>query len=328
MKAIRVERTGGPEVMEVVERATPSPGPGEVLVRVLASGVNFIDIYFRSGAYARELPFVPGEEGAGVVEALGPGVPGVSGLSIGQTVAWASAPGSYATHVAARADRLVPVPSGVPAKTAAAAMLQGMTAHYLARSTFPLASGHTCLVHAAAGGVGLLLVQMAKRAGARVIATTSTDEKAKLARDAGADDVILYDRGAPFDEQARAGTGGLGVDVVYDSVGLSTFDRSLLSLRPRGMLVLFGQSSGKVPPLDLQRLNAGGSLFVTRPTLAHYVASSAELLERAGDLLGAIQSGALRVRVHGEYRLEEAASAHRDLASRATSGKLLLVPGA
>lgn len=325
MKAIRIERTGGPEVMQVVERPTPSPGPGEVLVRVEAAGVNFIDIYFRSGAYAREVPFVPGEEGAGVVAALGAGV---SGLTVGQTVAWASAPGSYATYVAARADRLVPVPPGVQAKTAAAAMLQGMTAHYLARSTFPLASGHTCLVHAAAGGVGLLLVQMAKRAGARVIATTSTDEKARLARGAGADDVILHGSGAPFDEQARALTRGLGVDVVYDSVGQSTFDRSLLSLRPRGMLVLFGQSSGKVPPLDLQRLNAGGSLFVTRPTLVHYVATRAELLERAGDVLGAIQEGALGVRIHREYPLEEAASAHKDLASRGTSGKLLLVPAA
>jgi NADPH2:quinone reductase len=333
VKAIRVQRTGGPEVLEWVDLPTPRPGPGEVLVRVEAAGVNFIDVYFRSGAYARELPFVAGEEGAGVVEAIGRDVTAgeSSGTRVGERVAWASVPGSYATHVVARADRLVTVPAGVDARSAAAAMLQGMTAHYLTRSTFPLREGHTCLVHAAAGGVGLLLVQMARRAGARVIATTSSDAKAQLARAAGADEVILYAHGpqdppTPFDEQARALTGGRGVDVVYDSVGASTFDRSLLALRPRGMLVLFGQSSGRVPPVDLQRLAAGGSLFVTRPTLAHHVATRAELLERAGEVLGAIQAGALDVRIHREYPLSEAAEAHRDLTARATSGKLLLAP--
>jgi NADPH2:quinone reductase len=322
VKAIRVMRTGGPEVMELVELPTPSPGAGEVLVRVEAAGVNFIDVYVRSGAYPRELPLTMGEEGAGVVEALGAGV---TGFDAGDRVAWAAAPGSYATHVLARAERVVPVPAGVDARTAAAAMLQGMTAHYLARSAFALRPGHTCLVHAAAGGVGLLLVQLARRAGARVIGTTSTEDKARLAREAGADDVVLYTRES-FDERARALTAGRGVDVVYDSVGASTFDRSLLALRPRGLLVLFGQSSGRVPPLDLQRLNAGGSLFVTRPTLAHYVATREELLERSGDVLGAIAAGALHVSIHRAYPLSEAPAAHRDLAARLTTGKLLLIP--
>ncbi|HEY8042561.1 MAG TPA: quinone oxidoreductase [Polyangiaceae bacterium] len=323
MKAIRCSRTGGPEVMELVELPTPRPGAGEALVRVEAAGVNFIDIYHRTGAYSRELPFGLGEEGAGVIEAVGEGV---TALHAGDRVAWSGAPGSYATHVLARAGALVPVPEGVTSRDAAAAMLQGMTAHYLSHATFPLKAGDTCLVHAAAGGVGLLLVQMATRLGARVLGTTSTDDKARLAKEAGADDVILYTR-EPFDEAVRVRTGGRGVDVVYDSVGLTTFDRSLLSLRPRGMLALFGQSSGKVPPLDLQVLNARGSLFVTRPTLRDYVASRAELLERSGAVLGAMARGELAVRIHQTLPLERAPEAHRMLASRETTGKLVLLPG-
>ncbi|HZU82513.1 MAG TPA: quinone oxidoreductase [Polyangiaceae bacterium] len=323
MRAIRVSAAGGPEVMHVVELPTPRPGPGEALVAVEAAGVNYVDVYQRSGAYSRELPFSPGEEGAGVVEAVGPGV---DDPRPGDRVAWASVGGSYATHVVARADRLVVVPDGVSARLAAAVMLQGMTAHYLAHATRPLGRGDTVLVHAAAGGVGLLLVQMAKRAGARVLGTTSTDAKATLAREAGADDVVLYAQ-APFDEAVRARTGGRGVDVVYDSVGAATFDRSLLALRPRGMLVLFGQSSGRVPPFDLQTLNARGSLYVTRPTLRDYVATRGELVERARAVLSAVRSGELNVRIHAELPLEAAPEAHRALESRATSGKVLLVPG-
>ena len=322
MKAIRLHRTGGPEVMALEELPTPRPGRGEALVRVEAIGVNFIDVYRRTGAYPVELPAGLGDEGAGVVEAVGADV---TGLKEGDRVAWSGAPGSYATHVLARAGALVPVPAGVSTRDAAAAMLQGMTAHYLAHATFPLKPGDTCLVHAAAGGVGLLLVQLAKRAGARVFGTTSTDEKAALARGAGADEIVFYTREA-FDEVVRARTGGRGVDVVYDSVGASTFDRSLLCLRPRGMLALFGQSSGRVPPFDLQRLNTHGSLFVTRPTLRDYVATRAELLERAGAVLGAIARGELTLRVHDSYPLEGAGDAHRELESRQTSGKLLLVP--
>lgn len=323
MKAIRIGRTGGPEVMEVVDLEPPRPGPGDALVRVEAAGVNFIDVYVRTGAYARELPAGLGEEGAGVVEEVGAGVRDVR---VGERVAWASVAGSYATHVIVPAEKLVPVPEGVGTRDAAALMLQGMTAHYLSHATFALGAGDTCLVHAAAGGVGLLLVQMAKRRGARVLGTTSTEDKARLARDAGADDVVLYTR-EPFDEAVRARTGGRGVDVVYDSVGAATFDKSLRSLRPRGLLVLFGQSSGRVPPVDLQVLNALGSLFVTRPTLRDYVATRAELLERARDVLGAVASGELKVRVHATYPLARAADAHRALESRQTSGKLVLVPG-
>lgn len=323
MRAVRVHRTGGPEAMVLDDLPTPEPGPGDALVRVEAAGVNFIDVYVRTGAYAREAPFGLGEEGAGVVERV---APDVTVVKPGDCVAWSKAPGSYATHVLARASALVPVPDAVDARTAAAAMLQGMTAHYLTHATFPLKAGDTCLVHAAAGGVGLLLVQMAKGLGARVFGTTSTPDKARLAREAGADDVILYTR-EPFDEAVRARTGGRGVDVVYDSVGATTFDRSLLSLRPRGLLALFGQSSGRVPPFDLQTLNQRGSLFVTRPTLGDYVASRAELLERADGVLGAVARGELRLRVHAEYPLEHAADAHRALESRETSGKLLIIPG-
>jgi NADPH2:quinone reductase len=322
MRAIRVHKTGGPEVMVLEDLPEREPGPGEALVRVEAAGVNFIDVYHRTGAYAREVPFGLGDEGAGVVERVGDGV---TSVKPGDRVAWANAPGSYATHVVARAGALVPVPAGVDARSAAAAMLQGMTAHYLACTIFPLKPGDACLVHAAAGGVGLLLVQMAKRRGARVFATTSTDDKARLVRETGADEVVLYTRES-FDEVVRARNGGRGVDVVYDSVGATTFDRSLLSLRPRGMMVLFGQSSGRVPPLDLQTLNARGSLFVTRPKLVDYVASRAELVERAEGVLGAVARGELKLRVHAEYPLERAADAHRDLESRTTMGKLLIVP--
>jgi len=323
MKTIVVRRTGGPEVLELAEQPTPRPGPGEVLVRVEAAGVNFIDIYNRSGVYSRDLPFSAGEEGAGVVEAAGAGV---NEPRAGDRVAWASASGSYATHVVARADRVVPVPDAVTARQAAAVMLQGMTADYLVRSTYRLEAGKSCVVHAAAGGVGLLLVQMAKRIGARVLAITSTDEKAELARDAGADEVMLS-AGEPFDKAVRARTGGVGVDVVYDSIGASTFDRSLLCLRPRGTMVLFGQASGRVPPFDLQVLNARGSLFVTRPKLADYVSTRAELMERASRVLGAVTSGDLRVRIFREYPLSQAPAAHTALASRSTTGKLLLIPG-
>jgi NADPH2:quinone reductase len=322
MRAIRVHRTGGPEVLGVEEVPTPRPDSGQVLVRIEAAGVNFIDVYMRTGAYGAELPMTPGSEGAGVIEAVGEGV---NEFVVGQRVAWAAVPGSYATHVVAPADKLVAVPEGVTTRNAAAAMLQGMTAHYLARTIFPLKAGHTCLVHAAAGGVGLLLVQMAKRAGARVFGTVSTEEKAKTAREAGLDEAVFYTR-EPFDEVVRARTGGRGVDVVYDAVGATTFEKSLLCLRPRGMMVLYGQSSGRVGPLDLQVLNARGSLFVTRPKLADYSATRAELVERAGDVLGSIARGELRVRIDRAVPLEQAAQAHRALEGRETSGKVVLVP--
>jgi NADPH2:quinone reductase len=319
MKAIRVGRTGGPEVLELVETPTPRPGKGQVLVRVEAAGVNFIDVYQRTGAYPRHAPFVLGEEGAGIVEAVGDDV---KDPSPEERVAWSGVSGSYATHVLTVPEKLVPVPEGVGANDAAAAMLQGMTAHYLAHATFPLQAGDTCLVHAAAGGVGLLLVQIARRAGARVFGTTSTEQKAALVRDAGAE-AILRGKGA-FDEVVRQRTNGRGVDVVYDSIGATTFDRSLLCLRPRGMLVLFGQSSGRVPPLDLQTLNARGSLFVTRPKLGDYVATREELLERSGAVLGAVARGELRLRLFRTYPLADAAEAHRAIESGETTGKLLL----
>lgn len=323
MKAIRIERFGGPEVLTLAELPTPLPGGGQARVRVEAVGVNFMDVYARTGGggYARALPFVPGGEGAGVVEALGEGG---HGLRIGQRVAWAGVPGSYATHVIAPAEKLVPLPDGVTARDAAAVMLQGMTAHYLSHSTFTLKPGDACLVHAAAGGVGLLLCQMAKRAGARVFGTTSTEEKARLAREAGADEIIFYTREA-FDEVVRTKTAGRGVDVVYDSVGKTTFDRGLSCLRPRGLMVLFGQSSGPVPPFDLQVLNAKGSLFVTRPTLGNYVATRDELLARAEAVLRWMSRGELEVRVDRVVPLSKAADAHRALESRETSGKIVLV---
>jgi NADPH:quinone reductase len=324
MRAIHIERFGGPEVLTPVELPTPQPATGHALVRVEAAGVNFMDVYARTGGagYTRNLPFIPGAEGAGVVEALGDGT---LGLRIGERVAWAGVPGSYATHLIAPAEKLVAVPDGVSARDAAAAMLQGMTAHYLSHATFVLKPGDTCLVHAAAGGVGLLLVQMAKRAGARVFGTTSTEGKARLAREAGADEIIFYTREA-FDEVVRAKSGGRGVDVVYDSVGKTTFDKGLSCLRPRGLMVLFGQSSGPVPPFDLQILNARGSLYVTRPTLGNYVATRDDLVTRAEAVLRWMSRGELKVRVDRVVPLSKAADAHRALESRQTSGKVLLAP--
>lgn len=322
MKAIRVHGFGGPEVMVLEEVPTPSPGEGQALVRIEAAGVNFIDIYQRVGQYPVPLPSIPGNEGAGVVEAVGPGV---SEVSPGDRVAYAGAPGAYAEYAAVPAWRLVRIPERVAAKVAAAVMLQGMTAHYLTHSTYPLKPGDACLVHAAAGGVGLLLLQMAKRRGARTIGTVSTREKAELARRFGADDVIQY-TSQDFEIETRRMTGGRGVQVVYDSVGRDTFERSLNCLAPRGTLVLYGQSSGPVPPFDPQALSARGGLFLTRPSLAHYTATREELLWRAGDVLGWTGSGELAVQVGGEFPLSDAAEAHRRLSGRRTTGKLLLIP--
>jgi NADPH:quinone reductase len=322
MRAIRVHQFGGVEVLSEDELPVPEPGAGEALVRLEAAGVNYIDIYHRSGQYKGELPLTLGQEGAGVVERVGPGV---SEVRPGDRVAYASVQGAYAEYQAVPAAKLVPVPAEVDLRQACAVLLQGMTAHYLAYSTYPLHPGDTALVHAAAGGLGLLLVQIARRRGARVIGTVSTEEKARLAREAGADEVILYTH-EDFAEAARRLTGGRGVDVVYDSVGKTTFDGSMASLTPRGTLVLCGQSSGAVPPLDPQRLNAGGSLFLTRPTLAHYTATRDELLWRAGDLFRWVAAGELSVRVDRTFALREAGVAHEALASRATQGKLLLLP--
>jgi NADPH2:quinone reductase len=321
-RAIVVHETGGPEVLRVEDQDPGAPGPGQVRVRVAAAGVNFIDVYFRTGLYPRPLPFVSGLEGAGTVEAVGDGV---TAFVPGDRVAWAAAPGSYADVVLALADVLVRVPDEVDTDVAAAAMLQGMTAHYLVHGTRTTRHGDTALVHAAAGGVGLLLVQMLKEAGARVIATCSTEEKAALVREAGADDVVLYTQ-EHFPNAAHRFTGGTGVDVVYDSVGQSTFEGSLLSLRPRGLLVTYGQSSGPIPPFELRKLSDLGSLFVTRPSLTHYTATRAELEERAGAVLGAIAEGRLHVRIGARFPLEKAADAHRALEGRATTGKVLLIP--
>jgi NADPH2:quinone reductase len=321
-KAIVVSRIGGPEVLELAERDPGAPGPGQVRVRSAAAGVNYIDVYFRTGLYPRPLPFVAGLEGAGAIEAVGPGV---TELRAGDRVAWASAPGSYAEAVVAPAAQVVRVPDGVADDVAAAAMLQGMTAHYLVHAIRPPAPGAWALVHAAAGGTGLLLVQLAKAAGLRVVGTCGSAEKAALVRAAGADTVVRYDE-TDFAAAAREASGGAGVDVVYDGVGASTFDKSLACLRPRGLLVLFGQASGPVPPFDLQRLNAGGSLVVTRPSLAHFVATRDELLLRANAVLDAIAKGALEVRIGARFPLSRAADAHRALESRGTAGKVLLLP--
>jgi NADPH2:quinone reductase len=319
-RAVVVTRTGGPEVLRLEERELPEPGPGQLRVAIAAAGVNYIDVYFRTGLYPRPLPFVAGLEGAGRVEALGAGV---TGFRVGDAVAWASVPDSYAAHVNAPAERVVHVPDGVPLKTAAAAMLQGMTAHYLVHGTRTTQQGDVALVHAAAGGAGLLTVQMLAQAGATVIGTCSSDAKAALVREAGAAHVIRYDQ-TDFAPEVRRLTDGRGVDVVYDSVGKSTFEHSLTCLRPRGLCVLFGQSSGPVPPFDLGRLNALGSLFVTRPSLAHYSAKREELELRAAAVLGAVKTGVLKIRIGGEWPLAQAADAQRALESRATTGKLLL----
>lgn len=318
--AILVHEPGGPENLFYEPREIPDPGPGQVRIETRAVGVNFIDVYFRTGLYPRPTPFVQGLEGAGVVEAVGPDV---RDLVVGERVAWGSVPDSYATALLAPADRVVKIPDGVDDRAAAAAMLQGMTAHYLAHGCRETKPGDVALVHAAAGGAGLLLVQTLVRAGATVIGTCSTKEKEDLALHAGAHDVIRYTE-KEFAPAVRELTEGRGVDVVYDSVGQTTFEGSLACLRPRGLLVLFGQSSGPVPPFDLGRLNAGGSLFVTRPSLAHYTADRAELELRAGAVLGAVEKGELHIRIGGEFPLEHAADAHRALEGRKTTGKVLL----
>jgi NADPH2:quinone reductase len=320
VKAIQVKQPGGPEAMELVEAPTPSPGPNQALVRIAASGVNFIDVYFRTGLYKADLPVTLGSEAAGVVEAVGPGV---TEFSPGDRVAYAMARGSYAEYAVVPAAMLVRLPDGVDFQTAAAAMLQGMTAHYLTHSTFPLGATSVCLVHAAAGGAGGLTVQMAKMLGARVIATVSTEAKAQIARENGADEVIRYTE-QDFEAETKRLTKGSGVDVVYDSVGKTTFEKSLNCLRARGTLVLFGQSSGAVPPFDAGILNAKGSLFLTRPSLGHYVQTPEELHWRAGNVLEWIASGALKLRIDRSYALADAAAAHRDLEGRKTAGKLLL----
>ena len=326
MRAIQIDRTGGAEVLQLRDLPTPEPGPGEALVHIEACGVNFIDVYLREGRYASPLPFIPGQEAAGVVVALGPEAAArVPSIQVGDRVAWCGVAGTYAQYAVAPVERLVAVPDGVTVRQAAAAMLQGMTAHYLAYATYAIQKGDTVLVHAGAGGVGLLLVQMAKRMGARVFTTVSTEEKAALARAAGADEAILYTR-EDFAAKLRALTDGVGVPVVYDSVGKTTFDGSLACLRPRGMLVLFGGSSGAVPPFDLIQLSARGSLFITRPTLKDYIATREELLRRAGDVLGWVAEGSLKLRLEHCYPLAEAAQAHRDLEARKTVGKVLLIP--
>ena len=308
--------------MELVDLPVPQPKSNEAVVKIQAAGVNFIDVYNREGRYKAALPFVLGQEAAGVVSAVGREV---REIAVGDRVAYTSALGSYAEYAAVPADRLVKIPAGVGEREAAAAMLQGMTAHYLAHDTYPLKKGKTALIHAAAGGVGLLLVQMAHNIGARVIATVSTEEKAKLARAAGADEVILYTQ-ADFEAETKRLTGGRGVDVVYDSVGKTTFQGSLNCLRPRGLLALFGASSGPVPPFDLIQLSGKGSLFVTRPTLWHYIATRAELEARAGDVLGWAAKGDLKLRTEHIYSLADAAQAQSDLEARKTTGKVLLEP--
>jgi NADPH2:quinone reductase len=321
MRAIRVHEYGGPEAMRLEDLPPPKPGEGQALVRIEAAGVNFIDVYQRTGLYKNPLPYGLGLEGAGVVEAVGPGV---STVRAGDRVAWTGVPGSYATHNVVPADRLVTLPSGVDARSGAAAMLQGMTAHYLAHSTYPIKPGDACLVHAAAGGVGLLLCQMAKRAGARVIGTVSTEEKAKLAREAGAHDVIVYSR-EDFEAEVKRLTGGMGLQVIYDAVGRDTFEKGLNCLAPRGYMVLYGAASGPVAPLDPQVLNAKGSLYLTRPSLFHYIATRDDLVRRAGEVLGWIQKGELKLRIGATFPLAEAARAHRDLEGRRTTGKVLLL---
>ena len=322
MKAVRIHAPGGPEVMTYEDVAAPAPKPGEAVVKVEAAGINYIDVYFRSGQYKAELPLTIGMEAGGTVSAVGAGV---TDVKVGDKVAYTGIPGAYAEYATVPAARLVALPSGLTPKQGAAAMLQGMTAHYLACSTYPLKSGDSCLVHAAAGGVGLLLCQIAKMRGARVIGTVSTEDKAKLAREAGADDVILYTT-QDFEAEVKRLTGGQGVNVVYDSVGKTTFDKGFNCLRPRGLMALYGQSSGPVGPFDLQVLNAKGSVFVTRPSLNHHIASREELVQRAGELLGWIRDGKLRLRTEFEFPLKDAAEAHRALEGRKTTGKVLLIP--
>ena len=322
MKAIRIHTPGGPEALQYDDVAEPTPGAGQAVVKLAAAGVNFIDVYFRTGAYKAPLPLVLGLEGAGAVTAVGAGV---TDVKVGDVVAWTGVPGSYAQMAAVPADRLVKLPSGVAPKDGAAAMLQGMTAHYLVTSSYPLKQGDTCLVHAAAGGMGLLLCQMAKMLGATVIGTVSTEEKAALAKAAGADHVILYST-QDFEPEVKRITGGRGVDVVYDGVGATTFDKSLSCLRPRGFMILFGAASGPVPPLDLQVINVRGSLFLQRPSLNHHIAAREELLQRAGAVLGWIRDGKVKLRIEHQFPLAQAAEAHKALEGRKTTGKILLIP--
>lgn len=321
MRAIEIRENGGPDVLTPIELPEPVPGSGELLVRVEAAGVNFIDTYFRSGQYSRPLPYVPGDEGAGIVEHVGPDV---TEFVVGQRVVWASAPGSYAEMVVVPARVAVAVPDGVPAEEAASALLQGMTAHYLIESTYPAAPGETVLVHAGAGGVGLLLTQLAVAKGVHVITTVSTSEKENLSRAAGARDVLRYED--DIAERVRALTDGEGVHAVYDGVGAATFEQSLASLRVRGTLALFGAASGPVPPFDPQRLNAAGSIFLTRPTLGHHVRDRSELEWRAGAVFKAVVDGVLDIRVGASFPLADAAAAHTDLESRRTTGSIVLVP--
>jgi NADPH2:quinone reductase len=322
MKAIQIRETGGPEVLQMVELPIQVPGPGQVLIRVEAIGMNFIEIYFRKGQYKATFPLVPGSEAAGTVEECGAGV---TGFKAGDVVASTAVLGSYAEYALVAAAQLVKVPAKVTPEQAAAVLLQGMTAHYLAYSTWPLKAGETCLVHAGAGGVGLLLTQMAARLGARVITTVSNEEKAELSREAGASEVILYTK-QDFVKEVKRITGGKGVDVVYDSVGKTTFEGSLDCLRPRGLLALFGGSSGAVPAFDLIQLSSKGSLFITRPTLWHYIATREELEWRANEVLGWVADGTLKLRMEHVYSLTDAAKAQDDMESRRTTGKILLEP--
>ena len=322
MKAIQVQKYGGPEVLTLADLEAPKPNPNQAIVQVKAAGINFIDIYMRDGRYSTPLPFVDGQEAAGVVTEIGSDV---KDLKVGDRVAYCGVPGSYAEYTAVPANRLVKIPETLDFRQAAAAMLQGLTAHYLCRSTYPLKKGEIALVHSAAGGVGLLLVQMCKKLGARVIGTVSTDEKAKLAREAGADDTILYTQ-QDFEAETKRLTGGKGVDVVYDAVGKDTFEKGLNVLRPRGYMAYYGASSGPVPPFDLNKLGPKGSLFVTRPTLVTHIASREQLEQRSNDVLGMIATGELKLRIEHIYPLKDAPQAHRDLEGRKTTGKLLLIP--
>jgi len=323
MKAIRIHATGGPEVLKYEDVPEPTAGAGQAVVKLAAAGVNYIDVYFRTGQHKAALPLTMGLEGGGTVTAVGAGV---SDVKVGDHVAWTGVPGSYAQMNAVPADRLVKLPAGLAPKDGAAAMLQGMTAHYLVKSSYPLKKGDWCLVHAAAGGMGLLLCQLGKMLGATVIGTVSTEEKAALAKGAGADHVILYSK-QDFEAEVKRITGGRGVDVVYDGVGATTFDKSLGCLRPRGFMILFGQASGPVPPVDLQTLNTRGSLFVQRPSLNHHIAAREELLQRAGEVLSWIRDGKLKLRVEHQFPLAQAAEAHKALEGRKSTGKILLIPG-
>ncbi len=322
MKAVRIHTPGGPEVLRHEDVPEPTPKAGEAIVKVDAAGLNYVDVYYRSGLYKAELPFTVGMEAGGTVTAVGSGV---NDVKTGDKVAYTGVAGSYAEYAAVPAARLVKLPAGVTTKQGAAAMLQGLTAHYLACSTYPLKAGDTCLVHAAAGGVGLLLVQIAKLRGARVIGTVSTEEKAKLAREAGADHTILYTQ-QDFEAEVKRITGGKGLQVVYDSVGKTTWDKSLNSLAPRGLIALFGQSSGPIGQIDPQILNQKGSLFLTRPSLNHHISTRDDLVARAGEVLGWISGGKLKLRTEFEFPLKDAAEAHRALESRRTTGKVLLLP--